>query len=305
MGDEHRSDQDHIRSVSSRGTALPKDSISEEHRIHFTSNFARPAWSSTLDHVGKTPVRAYRARDGSRRSQVRHLHTKIRTVPHPPQSSQTENAYPQGQNLCFCFFFVRISPYFFNAGLISSGSMLSTLSAGYASLIHSALDSSDYAKFDVLFGPAYKGISLAACTAMVLHRDYGLDVGFAYDRKEAKDHGEGGSMVGAPVNGKKVLILDDVMTAGTATRNAVDMIRGGGGEVVGIALCLDREEVGKEGGSTVKEMEKYVGGPGRIKSILRMRDLMAWLEGRDRAEDLAAMKDYWDKYGVKDGHVDK
>lgn len=180
--------------------------------------------------------------------------------------------------------------------------MLATLSAGYASLIHSALGSADYAKFDVLFGPAYKGISLAACTAMVLHRDYGLDVGFAYDRKEAKDHGEGGLMVGAPVSGKKVLILDDVMTAGTATRNAVDMIRNGGGEVVGIVLCLDREEVGKEGGSTVKEMERYVGGPGRVKAILRMRDLMAWLEGQGRTEDLAAMKDYWDRYGVKDGH---
>ena len=202
-------------------------------------------------------------------------------------------------------FFVRISPYFFNAGLISSGSMLATLSAGYASLIHSALECSDYAKFDVLFGPAYKGISLAACTAMVLHRDHGIDVGFAYDRKEAKDHGEGGMMVGAPVSGKKVLILDDVMTAGTATRNAVDMIRSGGGQVVGIVLCLDREEVGKEGGSTVKEMEKYVGGPGRVKAILRMRDLMTWLEGQGRIGDLAAMKDYWDKYGVKGSHQDQ
>jgi len=178
--------------------------------------------------------------------------------------------------------------------------MLATLSVGYASLVRSSLESSDYAKFDVLFGPAYKGISLAACTAMVLHRDHGIDVGFAYDRKEAKDHGEGGMMVGAPVSGKKVLVLDDVMTAGTATRNAVDMIRSGGGEVVGIVLCLDREEVGKERGSTVREMEKYVGGPGRVKAILRMRDLMAWLGEQGRAEDLAAMKDYWDKYGVKD-----
>jgi len=199
----------------------------------------------------------------------------------------------------------RISPYFFNAGLISSGSMLATLSVAYASLIHSALQSSDYPKFDVLFGPAYKGISLAACTAMVLHRDYSLDLGFAYDRKEAKDHGEGGSMVGAPVTGKKVLVLDDVMTAGTATRNAVDMIRTNGGQVVGIVLCLDREEVGKEGGSTVSEMEKYVGGTGRVKAILRMRDLMAWLQGQGRTQDLAAMKDYWDKYGINDSLGDQ
>lgn len=183
--------------------------------------------------------------------------------------------------------------------------MLATLSAGYASLIHSALESSDFAKFDILFGPAYKGISLAACTAMVLHRDYNLDLGFAYDRKEAKDHGEGGIMVGAPVSGRKVLVLDDVMTAGTATRNAVDMIRSAGGQVVGIVLCLDREEVGKAGGSTVNEMEKYVGGPGRVKAILRMRDLMAWLEGQGRADDLAAMKDYWDKYGIKHSRGDQ
>jgi orotate phosphoribosyltransferase len=183
--------------------------------------------------------------------------------------------------------------------------MLATLSAGYASLIQSALQSSDYSKFDVLFGPAYKGIPLAACTAMVLHRDYGIDLEFAYDRKEAKDHGEGGMMVGSPVSGKKVLILDDVMTAGTATRNAVNMIRNGGGEVIGIVLCLDREEVGTEGGSTVKAMEAYVGGPGRVKAILRMRDLVTWLEGKGRSEDLAAMKDYWDKYGVKDNHGDQ
>ena len=244
-------------------------------------------------YVGKTPVRTYRACDGRRCSQIWLVHPKIRTV---PISLEYLKPHPQLMGK----FLARISPYFFNAGLISSGSMLATLSAGYASLIRSALESSDYAKFDVLFGPAYKGISLAACTAMVLHRDHGIDVGFAYDRKEVKDHGEGGMMVGAPVKGKKVLILDDVMTAGTATRNAVDIIRSGGGEVVGIVLCLDREEVGKEGGSTVKEMEKYVGGPDRVKAILRMRDLMAWLGEQDRAEDLVAMKDYWDKYGIKD-----
>jgi orotate phosphoribosyltransferase len=177
--------------------------------------------------------------------------------------------------------------------------MLSSLSAGYAALISSSLESGDFPQFDIIFGPAYKGISLAACTAVVLHRDHNIDVGFGYDRKEAKDHGEGGMMVGAPVAGKKVLILDDVMTAGTAARNAVEMVRKAGGDVVGIVLCLDRTEIGNEGRSTVQEMEDYVGGKGRVKAIVTMKDLMAWLEQNNRMEDLSKMNGYREKYGVK------
>jgi len=192
----------------------------------------------------------------------------------------------------------RVSPYFFNAGLICTGRMLSSLAAAYASLISSSLSSSDYPQFDVIFGPAYKGISLAACTALVLNRDYAVDVGFAYDRKEAKDHGEGGMMVGSAVAGKKVLILDDVMTSGTAIRNTADMIRKAGGDVVGVVLALDRQEIGKAGKSTVQEMEDFVGGKGRVKAILKMEDLVLWLEENGRHDDLRSMQEYRERYGV-------
>src|SRR5882762_4360904 len=188
----------------------------------------------------------------------------------------------------------RVSPYFFNAGLMSTGPILSTIASAYASTIASALTSKSnpIPPFDVLFGPAYKGISLAACTALVLHTTHSIDVGFAYDRKEPKDHGEGGSLVGVPINGKKVLILDDVMTSGTAIRRAIGIIQAAGGEVVGVVQCLDREEVGKEGGSTVKEVEAII-GEGRVKSIIKMRDLMAYLEKKGEAESLVKMQDYW------------
>ncbi|TFK49327.1 orotate phosphoribosyltransferase [Heliocybe sulcata] len=192
----------------------------------------------------------------------------------------------------------RTSPYFFNAGLLSTGPLLYTLASAYASTISKSL-SSPLPKFDVLFGPAYKGISLAACTALILHKEHSLDVGFAYDRKEPKDHGEGGSMVGVSVEGKKVLILDDVMTAGTAIRGSIDLIKKHGGEVVGVVLILDREELGKEGGSTVKEVEALVGGPGRVTAILKMRDLMAWLEKSGETACLEQMREYWEKYGIK------
>ncbi|TFY70753.1 hypothetical protein EVG20_g2254 [Dentipellis fragilis] len=197
----------------------------------------------------------------------------------------------------------RISPYFFNAGLLSTGPLLNTLCTAYASVIASALSPSSPSplpEFDVLFGPAYKGIPLAACTSMLLHSQHGISVGLAYDRKEPKDHGEGGSMVGVPVRGKRVLILDDVMTAGTAVRSAIDLIRREGGEVVGVVMCLDREEVGKEGQSTVKEVDLAIGGKNQVRAILRMRDLMQWLKAKGRDEDLKGMQEYWEKYGVKE-----
>lgn len=135
---------------------------------------------------------------------------------------------------------------------------------------------------------------------MVLHTAHDIPVGFAYDRKEVKDHGEGGSLVGVPIQGKRVLILDDVMTAGTAIRNAISMIQAAGGEVVGVIQCLDREEIGKDGGSTVKEVNAVVGGEGRVKSILKMRDLIAYLEKNGGGERLEKMREYWEKYGLKD-----
>jgi orotate phosphoribosyltransferase len=151
-----------------------------------------------------------------------------------------------------------------------------------------------------LFGPAYKGISLAAITAVLLHTQHQIDVGFAYDRKEAKDHGEGGRMVGVPVAGKRVFILDDVMTAGTAIRGAIEMIRQAGGEVVGVVLALDREEIGHDGRSAIKELEAELDGAGRVKAILRMRDLIAWLKDKGCDEDIQRMQSYWEQFGVKE-----
>lgn len=182
---------------------------------------------------------------------------------------------------------------------MSSGKILDTIANAYAATIVDALDAHAIPAFDIIFGPAYKGISLAACTALVLSVKYGRSYGFAYDRKEAKDHGEGGKLVGVPVQGKKVLILDDVMTAGTAVRLAIESIQAAGGEVVGVTQLLDREERGKDGGSTVEEVESIVGGKGRVLSVLKMRTLMAWLERNGQSDILGRMKAYWDEYGWK------
>ncbi|KAI0305203.1 phosphoribosyltransferase-like protein, partial [Multifurca ochricompacta] len=194
----------------------------------------------------------------------------------------------------------RVSPYFFNAGLISTGPLLNSLCTAYAHTIAKALSASQLPEFDVLFGPAYKGISLAAVTAVLLHTQYQIEVGFAYDRKEAKDHGEGGRMVGVPVAGKRVLILDDVMTAGTAVRGVLELIRQAGGQAIGVVMALDREEIGHEGRSAVKELEVELGGEGRVQAILRMRDLISWLKDNGRHEDIERMQAYWEQFGVKE-----
>ncbi len=181
---------------------------------------------------------------------------------------------------------------------------MDALASAYASTIATSLKAAEQGSpglphFDVLFGPAYKGIPFAACTALLLHRDHEIDVGYAYDRKEAKDHGEGGVMVGADVKGKKVLVLDDVATAGTAIRGAIENVRKAGGEVIGAILTLDRQEIGREGGSMIHEVEGLVGGAGRVPTILKMKDLMLWLEQHGRTEELKEMQAYWEKYGVK------
>lgn len=194
-----------------------------------------------------------------------------------------------------------ISPYFINAGLLSTGPVLSTLANAYAYTIVQALSSptNPLPQFDVVFGPAYKGIPFAAATCLLLHTQFELDVGFAYDRKEVKDHGEGGDMVGVPVKGKRVIILDDVMTSGKAVRGSIDKVLQNGGEVVGVVQALDREEVGQDGvSSTVKEIEALV-GEGHVKSILKMRDLLVWLESNGMTNELDSMRDYWDRYGLK------
>ena len=131
--------------------------------------------------------------------------------------------------------------------MLNTGSQIATLASAYASLIQLHFPSSASTGFDVLFGPAYKGIPLGAATSVALYNTSGVSVGFAYNRKEAKGYGEGGLHVGADIKGKKVLILDDVFATGTAIRQAAQEIREAGGTVIGVVLCLDREEIGKEG----------------------------------------------------------
>ena len=145
----------------------------------------------------------------------------------------------------------RVSPYFFNAGLFNSGQALAALGRCYAQAI---VDSG--MEFDVLFGQAYKGIPVAAVTVMALALEHGRDVPYAFNRKEAKAHGEGGQIVGAPLQGQRVLIIDDVITAGTAIREAVDIIRQQQAEPVGVMIALDRQEKGLQG--TTPQLEgKY------------------------------------------------
>ncbi|TEB29895.1 orotate phosphoribosyltransferase [Coprinellus micaceus] len=179
----------------------------------------------------------------------------------------------------------RQSPYFFNAGLLCTGPILAALSTAYAQTISDAALLWHY--------PPIRCIPFASTTALVLYTKHNNAVGFAYDRKEAKDHGEGGKM------GKKVLILDDVMTSGKAVRGSIEMVRAYGGEVVGVVQALNREEVGQDGlSSTVNEIESLI-GEGRVLSILKMRELMVWLEKDGQAENLAKMQEYWDQYGLK------
>ncbi|KAG9120840.1 orotate phosphoribosyltransferase [Ceratobasidium sp. 392] len=213
----------------------------------------------------------------------------------------------------------RISPYFFNAGLLCTGVLLSSLAESYATLIANEFTHNSEPTFDVLFGPAYKGIPLAAATSLTLHSPPSssnrpaISTSFAYNRKEAKNHGEGGNLVGASLNGKRVLVLDDVITAGTAVREALDAVKSAGGVVVGVVVALDREEVAPGGtGSTMKDVEaeivnrafewkgvSVIGQP-KVRAAVRMRDLVAWLESQDRTEDVVKMKAYREQYGIKE-----
>jgi orotate phosphoribosyltransferase len=191
----------------------------------------------------------------------------------------------------------RISPYFFNAGLFNSGYAAAKLGRCYAS----ALAASDL-EYDMLFGPAYKGIGLVALTAAALAEHQDLDLPFAYNRKEAKDHGEGGATVGAPITGR-VLILDDVITAGTAIREAIDIIRAAGGETCGVLVALDREEIGgRSRVSAVQELEENIHVP--VRSIVSLTDLVDHLEDDEEfSSHLPAVRAYRQRYGaaVEDG----
>jgi len=186
----------------------------------------------------------------------------------------------------------RVSPYFFNAGAFASGGALATLGRCYAqSIIDSGI------KFDVLLGPAYKGIPLAATTAVALAEHHGLDVPFVYNRKEAKSHGEGGTLVGAPLTGR-VLVIDDVITAGTAVREVIAMIEENGAELAGVAIGLDRQERGKGDLSAIQEIEQNFNVP--VLSIIQMGHIIDYLQAQsdDSSELQAAMETYRDLYGV-------
>lgn len=184
----------------------------------------------------------------------------------------------------------RVSPYFFNAGLFSSGQALADLGRHYADAIQAA-----DLRYDVLFGPAYKGIPLVTAAAIALADRHGRDVPWAFNRKEAKDHGEGGNIVGAPLRGR-VLIVDDVITAGTAIREAVDVITANGAQPVAVVLALDRQERGQGELSAVQEVDRSLGLP--VTSILKLADLIAYLEASGNETQLAAVRRYRGEYGV-------
>lgn len=185
----------------------------------------------------------------------------------------------------------RLSPYFFNAGLFDSGAALATLGTAYAD----AATRIDIG-FDMLFGPAYKGIVLAAITAAALAQQYGRDLPFAYNRKEAKDHGEGGVLVGAPLKGR-VLIVDDVITAGTAIRESIELIRRNGATPVGVLIALDREERGQGMLSATQELAAEQGVP--CFAIARLTDLLAYAADKpELAAHRQSLTDYRTRYGV-------
>lgn len=191
----------------------------------------------------------------------------------------------------------RKSPYFFNAGLFNTGRSQAKLCAAYAARIVA----SDV-KFEVIFGPAYKGISLAAGVAAALYDIHGIDVGYAYNRKEAKDHGEGGVLVGADVHGKRCLLIDDVISAGTAIREAKQILDGAGATLGGVVIALDRQErTGKDGElsklSAVQSVQAEFGV--EVMSIVGLRGLLMYLEGNaELANHAENVRSYRDLYGI-------
>ncbi|HEY5655327.1 MAG TPA: orotate phosphoribosyltransferase [Woeseiaceae bacterium] len=185
----------------------------------------------------------------------------------------------------------RNSPYFFNAGLFNTGYAAAKLGRFYAATI---ADSG--IQFDMLFGPAYKGIPLVALAAAALAEHHDIDVPFAFNRKETKAHGEGGNIIGAPLQGR-VLIIDDVITAGTAIREAHQVITAAGATVAGIVISLDRQEIGRDSRSAVQEVQQTLRVP--VASIVRLEDLVDMLEEAEEYKDyLAPVLEYRKKYGV-------
>ena len=187
----------------------------------------------------------------------------------------------------------RESPYFFNAGLFNTGAAIAAVGRAYAH----ALAASDL-KFDMLFGPAYKGIPLVTITAAALAERHQRSVPFAFNRKEAKDHGEGGRIVGSPLKGR-VLIVDDVITAGTAIRESIEIIRAGGAVPAGVLLALDRQERAPGSDfSAVQEVRSQYQIP--VVSVINLSDLMQHVSQSGQAAELSSMRLYRERYGLAD-----
>lgn len=198
------------------------------------------------------------------------------------------------QALCFGEFTLksgRTSPYFFNAGRFQTGSALAELGRYYAAAIKDAnID------FDIVFGPAYKGIPLAATTAIALSDHHNQDLPYCYNRKEAKDHGEGGTLVGAPLKGK-VLIVDDVITAGTAVREVMSIIQSAGAQPAAVLIGLNRQERGQGALSAIQEVEQSFGIP--VVSIINLNHIIHYLESQPNQQDMVhKIKTYRTTYGV-------
>jgi len=183
----------------------------------------------------------------------------------------------------------RISPYFFNAGIFNRGADLAALAAFYADAIeHSQVE------FDLLFGPAYKGIPLAAITACALFQLHQRDIPYAFNRKEAKDHGEGGSIVGAEISGR-VMIIDDVITAGTAIREAIALIEAHGAEASAVTIALDRQEKGQGEASAIQELEQQ---GLQVVSIVKLEHILEYLEASGDLAEREAIEAYRSRYGI-------
>ena len=185
----------------------------------------------------------------------------------------------------------RLSPYFFNSGLFNTGASLARLGRYYAqAVIDSGID------FDMVYGPAYKGIPLAASLAIALADHHQRDLPYCFNRKEAKDHGEGGVIVGAPLEGK-VLIIDDVISAGTSVRESVDIIKAAGAVPAGVVIALDRQERGKGETSAIQEVERDYNL--QVASIVGLKELIEYLGDKDDQEkELEAIRAYQQAYGV-------
>ena len=185
----------------------------------------------------------------------------------------------------------RISPYFFNAGKFSTGGALARLGRCYAAALHAS-----GLHFDMLFGPAYKGIPLVSTTAMALSEQHGMDLPFAFNRKEAKTHGEGGNIVGAPLAGD-VVVIDDVMTAGTAIRESMGILNKSGAQGAGVVIGLDRCERGDGECAAVQQVEQDWGLT--VVSVVSLHDIIAWVESNPAmAQHREALEQYRERYGV-------